>query len=63
MQLMDLPNAADIFPPDAIARAKSYLSAIKSTGAYSDSNGAMVFRNIIAEALQVGPRFDGRQIH
>lgn len=51
---MELPNAADIFPPDAIARAKSYLGAIKSTGAYSDSNGAAYFRGLIAEALQVG---------
>lgn len=51
---MELPNAAEIFPADTIARAKRYLAAIRSTGAYSDSNGAPLFRDIIAKALQVG---------
>jgi len=43
----------DIFPSDAVAKAKKYLDAIHTTGAYSESNGATVFREEIAAALQV----------
>ena len=52
---MDLPNASEIFPSDVMARAKRYLAAIGSTGAYSDSLGAAVFREDIAGALLVRP--------
>lgn len=57
LQLMDLPNASEIFPSDVIARAKRYLAAIGSTGAYSDSLGAAIFREDIAGALLVRPDF------
>ena len=53
LQLMDLPNASDIFPSDVMERARRYLGAIGSTGAYSDSQGASIFREEIAGALQV----------
>ena len=43
----------DMFPSDAVARAKKYLDAIGTTGAYSESNGATVFREEIAASLQV----------
>ena len=52
-QLLELPNVTDIFPSDAVAKAKKYLDAIHTTGAYSESNGATVFREEIAAALQV----------
>ena len=52
-QLLELPNVEDIFPSDAVARAKKYLDAIGTTGAYSESNGATVFREEIAASLQV----------
>ena len=53
LQLMDMPNAGDIFPSDVMERARRYLGAIGSTGAYSDSQGAAIFREEIAGALQV----------
>ena len=53
LQLMDMPNASDIFPSDVMERARRYLGAIGSTGAYSDSQGASIFREEIAGALQV----------
>ena len=38
--LLDDPRVASAFPPDAIARAKKYLSMVKGgLGAYSDSRG------------------------
>ena len=46
----------DMFPSDAVARAKKYLDAIGTTGAYSESNGATVFREEIAAALKVRRR-------
>jgi hypothetical protein len=49
LQLLDDPNAAKIFPKDAVARARKYLDAIGSTGAYTESQGAMVFREEIAQ--------------
>ena len=52
LQLLELPNVTDIFPSDAVARAKKYLGAIGTTGAYSESNGATVFREEIAAALK-----------
>jgi hypothetical protein len=56
VQLLDLPNVTDIFPSDEVAKAKKYLDAISTTGAYSESNGATVFREEIAAALKVRER-------
>ena len=56
VQLLDMPNVTDIFPSDAVAKAKKYLDAIGTTGAYSESNGATVFREEIAAALKVRAR-------
>lgn len=38
--LLELPGTAELFAPDAIARAKEYLAAIPNgIGAYSESQG------------------------
>ncbi|BBN09233.1 alanine transaminase [Marchantia polymorpha subsp. ruderalis] len=51
--LMDDPNAGMLFPPDAIARAKSYLAMTSGgVGAYSDSRGLPGVRKEIAEFIQ-----------
>lgn len=50
--LMDHPNAKNIFPPDAIARAKLYLTHLKGgLGAYSDSRGNPFIRQEIANFI------------
>jgi hypothetical protein len=49
LQLLDDPATSKMFPKDAAARARKYLDAIGSTGAYTESQGAMVFREEIAE--------------
>eukprot|EP00180_Rhodochaete_pulchella_P002306 Plantae.Rhodophyta-Rhodochaete_pulchella.ctg3488.p1 GENE.Plantae.Rhodophyta-Rhodochaete_pulchella.ctg3488~~Plantae.Rhodophyta-Rhodochaete_pulchella.ctg3488.p1 ORF type:complete len:511 (+),score=57.11 Plantae.Rhodophyta-Rhodochaete_pulchella.ctg3488:43-1533(+) len=50
-QLED-PRTADIFPPDAVARAKKYLSVIPGgTGAYQDSRGNAYIRQEVADFL------------
>jgi alanine transaminase len=50
MQLLDDERAQGIFPPDVLAHAKRYLTAIPGgTGAYSDSKGAMILRQDIAK--------------
>ena len=49
MQLLDEPNASKIFPKDALVRAREYLDAIGSTGAYTESQGAAIFRDQIAK--------------
>lgn len=53
LQLLDDPDAAKVFPKDAVGRARKYLDAIGSTGAYTESQGAIVFREEIAE-VQLG---------
>jgi alanine transaminase len=50
--LLDDPNASKAFPKDAIARARKYLDAIGSTGAYTESQGAAVFRDEIAQGME-----------
>lgn len=50
-QLLESEDAKKIFPGDAIARAKQYLQACKSTGAYSESRGTALFREQIAEVI------------
>jgi len=50
--LMDHPNINAMYPPDAIARAKLYLSHIKGgLGAYSDSKGNPYIRQEIADFI------------
>lgn len=51
-ELLESEDAKKIFPGDAIARAKQYLQACKSTGAYSESRGTALFREQIAEAIE-----------
>ena len=48
-QLTSSKDAEKIFPSDAIARAKEYLEACKSTGAYSESKGTALMRKQVAE--------------
>ena len=50
-QLLDHPEAGKIFPKDVLARAKLYLDKIGSTGAYTESRGAAICREHIAEVL------------
>ena len=50
--LMDDPKAIGLFPPDAIERAKLYLSKIKGgLGAYSDSKGNPYIREEVAKFI------------
>ncbi|EFJ23041.1 hypothetical protein SELMODRAFT_145611 [Selaginella moellendorffii] len=51
--LMDDPNVGLLFPPDAVARAKHYLSMTSGgVGAYSDSRGLPGVRQEVAEFIQ-----------
>ncbi|CAN6934732.1 hypothetical protein YC2023_079987 [Brassica napus] len=51
--LLDNPNVGMIFPADAIARAKHYLSLTSGgLGAYSDSRGLPGVRKEVAEFIQ-----------
>uniref|UniRef100_A0A0D3CZL9 Alanine aminotransferase 1 n=1 Tax=Brassica oleracea var. oleracea TaxID=109376 RepID=A0A0D3CZL9_BRAOL len=51
--LLDNPNVGMIFPADAIARAKHYLSLTSGgLGAYSDSRGLLGVRKEVAEFIQ-----------
>jgi hypothetical protein len=47
--MMENEAACKMFPSDAIKRAREFLTAIGSTGAYTDSQGASIFREQIAE--------------
>jgi len=50
--LMDSPHASSLFPPDVIARAKTYLKHIKGgLGAYTDSKGNPYIRQEIANFI------------
>ncbi|KAJ8623105.1 hypothetical protein MRB53_031634 [Persea americana] len=50
--LLDDPNVGLVFPADAIARAKHYLSlTMGGLGAYSDSRGLPGIRNEVAEFI------------
>mmetsp|Transcript_8861 Transcript_8861/g.26592 ORF Transcript_8861/g.26592 Transcript_8861/m.26592 type:complete len:491 (-) Transcript_8861:2795-4267(-) len=51
-QLMDDDAAKKHFPADTIRRAKEYLDAIGSTGAYTESQGADIFRHQIAAGME-----------
>ncbi|XP_039690130.1 glutamate--glyoxylate aminotransferase 2 isoform X2 [Medicago truncatula] len=51
--LLDDPNVGLLFPADAIARAKQYLSFTSGgLGAYSDSRGTPAVRKEVAEFIQ-----------
>ena len=49
LQLLENEDAKKIFPSDVLERAKLYLDNIGSTGAYSESRGAAICREQIAE--------------
>mmetsp|Transcript_31 Transcript_31/g.72 ORF Transcript_31/g.72 Transcript_31/m.72 type:complete len:495 (-) Transcript_31:97-1581(-) len=51
---VDHPHASEIFPPDAISRAKEYKAAIgpAGTGAYSHSQGIFAFREHVADFIR-----------
>lgn len=51
-QLMDNPAASSAFPPDAIARAKAYLSTISTVGAYTHSKGLQMVREEVAAFVE-----------
>lgn len=48
-QLIETPEAKTLFPSDVLERAKQYLGAVKSTGAYSESKGTALLRQQVAE--------------
>ncbi len=46
--MMEVEAVKELFPADTVRRAKEYLDAIGSTGAYTESQGAAIFRQQIA---------------
>lgn len=50
-ELIDHPAAKTIFPQDALDRARRYLEAVGSTGAYQDSRGNVVVRQEVADFI------------
>ena len=62
--LMDDPHANSIFPPDAIERAKLYLSKLKGgLGAYSDSKGNPYIRQEISDFITRQTGFISQKCH
>lgn len=61
--LLDHPLTPSIFPSDAIARARSLISEVGSTGAYSHSMGNPTIRKRVAEFIEseTRPLFSLRQ--
>ncbi|KAL4855137.1 Alanine aminotransferase 2 [Chlorella vulgaris] len=52
-ELLDNELAAQIYPPDAIERARQYLDGIPGgVGAYSESKGAVVLRKQVAQGIE-----------
>jgi aspartate/methionine/tyrosine aminotransferase len=52
-QLIEHQAAAQIYPSDAIARAREFLAAIPGgTGAYSDTKGALICRQQVAAGIE-----------
>eukprot|EP00887_Chlorella_sp_A99_P000540 scaffold17.g540.t1 len=51
--LMDSPLCGQLFPEDAVARAREYLAGLPggSTGAYTESQGALVCREHVAAGI------------
>jgi glutamate--glyoxylate aminotransferase len=54
--VLEDPMAAQLYPPDAIERAKRYMGLMKNAGlgAYSDSKGHMFIRKEIASFIEKG---------
>ncbi|KAG2494152.1 hypothetical protein HYH03_007788 [Edaphochlamys debaryana] len=51
--LLDHPRVSEMFPPDAIARAKKILAAFKGgVGAYTDSRGNPLVREEVAKFIE-----------
>jgi hypothetical protein len=50
--LLDHPKVRDMFPADAIDRARTLLSYVGSIGAYSDSRGAAGIRREVADFIE-----------
>lgn len=50
--MMEDPAILKSFPKDAVDRAREYLAGVASTGAYTDSRGALALRQMIAKALE-----------
>ncbi|GAA6061947.1 hypothetical protein JCM10212_001989 [Sporobolomyces blumeae] len=50
--LLDHPSSRDIFPKDALDRARTLLSEIGSTGAYSHSMGVPAIRKRVAQFIE-----------
>jgi alanine transaminase len=50
--LLESPHCNSMFPEDAIARAKFYLSSTHGIGAYSASQGIEVVRNEVAKYIE-----------
>lgn len=52
VQLLDSPLVGQLFPADVISRATEYLSRIRGgTGAYTESAGADICRQHVAEGI------------
>ncbi|GAA5972972.1 hypothetical protein JCM11641_000347 [Rhodosporidiobolus odoratus] len=51
-ELLDHPASSRIFPKDAIARARSLIEEIGSTGAYSHSMGVPAIRRRVADFIE-----------
>jgi glutamate--glyoxylate aminotransferase len=50
--LLANPKAAELFPADAIARARELMGYVGSVGAYSDSRGAAGIRQEVASFIE-----------
>lgn len=50
--LMDHPKVTEMFPMDAINRAKHVIKNLKSVGAYTDSKGALFIREEVAKFIE-----------
>jgi hypothetical protein len=51
-ELLANPKAQELFPSDAIARAKELMAHVGSVGAYSDSRGAAGIRQEVANFIE-----------
>lgn len=54
--LISHPDAAKIFPADALARAKELMVEVGSVGAYSHSMGVPSIRKRVAEFIESASR-------
>jgi len=49
--LMDEKAVSELYPSDVLARARAYLGAVPSVGAYSDSQGVKLVREHVADFI------------